>query len=63
MTRQRLTNDPARRDLIATTLVHAVNDEAEVEAFLAHSVSDQTAADFVAVTTRLGEPEPRPATH
>lgn len=63
MARQRLTNDPARRDLIATALVHAVNDETQVEAFHAHSTSEQTAADFVAVTTRLGEPEPRTATH
>lgn len=63
MARQRLTDDPARRDLIAATLVQAVNDEVQVHTFVAHSTSEQTAAEFVAVTTRLGEPEPRPATH
>ncbi len=63
MAAKRLTDDPARRDLIATTLVHAVNDDERVEAFHAHSTSEQTAAEFVAVTTRLGEPEPRTATH
>lgn len=53
--RSRLTDDPARRDLIATTLLHAVNDDEQVQAFHAHSTSEETAAEFVAVTTRLGE--------
>lgn len=61
MTRRRLIDDPARRDLIATMLVSAVQDDQQVESFRAYAMSGATAAEFVSVTTRLGEPAAAPA--
>ena len=58
MPRRRLNDDPGRRDLIATMLVNAVNDDRQAEAFRAYAVRPTTAAEFVDVTTRLGEAAP-----